>query len=151
MNTNKISFCIYEASSGNMFPFGELELHGTKGSLFANERGYRIVPTKPGQFQSWNKMIDAEEFDCKNVDLDDGSSADSTTGLIRNFLDCIKSRQTPLCTLEEGHRSTSFAHLANISLAMNQRLEWDWVNERFTNNEKANELLSYQYRKPWTL
>jgi len=146
-----ISFSIYEASSGNMFPFGELELRGTKGTLLASEKGYRIVPAKPGQFQSWNKMIDAEEFDYKNNDLDDGSSADSTTGLIRNFLDCIKSRQTPLCTLEDGHLSTSFAHLANISLAMNQRLEWDWVNERFTNNEKANELLSYQYRKPWTL
>ena len=83
--------------------------------------------------------------------LDDGSSCDSTTVLIRNFLDCIKTRQKTICTLEDGHRSTSFAHLANISLAVRQRLEWDSVNERFTNSEKANHLLSYEYRKPWKI
>lgn len=146
-----ISFNIYEACGGTMFPFGELEICGTKGSILANESGYRIVPSKPGQFQSWEKQLDAEEFLNPNQDLDDGSSADSTSGLIRNFLDCIKTRENPLCTLEEGHRSTSFAHLANISLAVRQRLEWDGVNERFTNSEKANQLLSYEYRKPWKI
>jgi hypothetical protein len=83
--------------------------------------------------------------------LPDGSSGDSTAALVRNFLDCVKSRNTPLCPLEEGHRSTSFAHLANIALAMKTRLEWDPAKERFTNNEKANLLLEYEYRKPWKL
>ena len=146
-----ISFSIYEASGGDMFPYGELELRGTKGNLYSSERGYRIVPSRAGQFQSWDKLMEAEEFINPDKLLNDGSSSDSTTGLIRNFLDCVKSREKPLCTLEEGHRSTSFAHLANISLAVNQRLEWDQVNERFTNSEKANQLLSYEYRKPWKL
>jgi predicted dehydrogenase len=147
-----ISFSIYEASSeGQFFPFGELELRGTKGNLYASERGYRVVPSRAGQFQNWKNLIEAEEYNNKNQDLDDGSSADSTTGLIRNFLDCIKSRQNTFCPLEEGHRSTSFAHLANISLAVKQRLEWDSVNEKFTNSEKANNLLRYDYRKPWSL
>jgi predicted dehydrogenase len=146
-----ISFAIYEASSGELFPYGELELRGTKGNLYASEKGYRIVPATNGQFQSWDKQVDAEEFKNPNQMLDDGSSADSTSGLIRNFLDCIKTRQKPFCTLEDGHRSTSFAHLANISLAVKQRLEWDSVKERFTNSEKANELLSYEYRKPWKI
>jgi hypothetical protein len=92
------------------------------------------------------------EFNVANSGLlADGSFADSTSGLVRNFLDCIKIRQNPVCTMEEGHRSTSFAHLANISLAVKQRLEWDAVNERFTNSEKANQLLGYEYRKPWSL
>jgi hypothetical protein len=135
-----------------MFPYGELELRGTKGNLYADERGYRIVPSRGGQFQSWQKpQIEQEEFRNPNQTLDDGSAADSTGGLIRNFLDCIKSRQKPFCSLEDGHRSTSFAHLANIALVVKQRLEWDSVNERFTNSEKANQLLSYEYRKPWKL
>jgi len=82
--------------------------------------------------------------------LTDGSSGDSTAKLVRNFLDCIKSRATPLCTLEDGHRSTSFAHLANIALATKERLQWDAQNERFINSEAANKLLHYEYRKPWT-
>jgi predicted dehydrogenase len=146
-----ISFSIYEASGGNMFPYGELELRGTKGNLYANERGYRIVPSRPGQFQSWDRLVPEEEFVNQDKVLPDGSSSDSTTGLIRNFLDCIKTREETICTLEEGHRSTSFAHLANISLEMKQRLEWDPEKERFINNDEANELLSYEYRKPWKL
>jgi predicted dehydrogenase len=146
-----ISFSIYEASGGDILPYGELELRGTKGNIYSSERGYRIVPSQSGQFQSWEKLVDAEEYVNPDKTLDDGSSSDSTSGVIRNFLDCIKTRQKTICTLEDGHRSTSFAHLANISLAVRQRLEWDSVNERFTNSEKANHLLSYEYRKPWKI
>lgn len=146
-----ISFSIYEASGGDFLPYGELELHGTKGNLYASERGYKIEPSGPGQFQSWENQVEEEEFVNPDKVLNDGSSSDSTTGLIRNFLDCVKSRKNPLCTLEDGHRSTSFAHLANISLAVQQRLVWDHVNEKFMNSDQANEMLSYDYRKPWKL
>lgn len=146
-----VLFGIYEASSGSPFPYGELELSGTKGNLYSSEKGYRIIPAKKGQFQTWNKSMEAEEFDNPGKDLVDGSSTDSTTALIRNFLDCVKSRKEPLCPLEEGHRSTSFAHLANIALKVKERLHWDPVSEKFTNSEKANQLLHYEYRKPWKL
>jgi hypothetical protein len=83
--------------------------------------------------------------------LADGSSGDGTNVMIKNFLDCIKSRQTPFCPLEEGHRSTSFAHLANIALVTKERLQWDPEKERFTNSAKANELLHYDYRSQWKM
>ena len=146
-----IAFAIYEASSGGLFPWGEVELRGTKGTLHASERGYRITPTRSGQFQTWDKLVEAEEFDYKDKMLSDGSSGGSTGALIRNFLDCVKSRETPLCTLEDGHRSTSFAHLANIALETKERLQWDPKKEQFTNSKKANELLHYEYRAPWKL
>jgi predicted dehydrogenase len=146
-----ISFCIYEASGGNLFPNGEVELRGTKGTLYASEDGYRIIPSGKGQFQTWDKLMEPEEFKAENLVAADGSSANSTANVVRNFLDCIKSRQQPLCTLEEGHRSTSFAHLANIALATGERLRWDPVAEQFTNSEAANKLLHYEYRKPWKL
>ena len=146
-----INFSIFEASGGSVFPYGELELRGTKGNLYANEKGYQIVPSKKGQFQDWNSLIEEEEFSNPNRNLVDSSSTDSTSGLIRNFLDCIKSRKEPLCPLEEGHRSTSFAHLANIALATKERLQWDAEREKFTNSDAANQLLHYEYRKPWKL
>ncbi|MGV8138867.1 MAG: Gfo/Idh/MocA family protein [Mangrovibacterium sp.] len=146
-----ISYSIMEATGGSMFPYGELELRGTKGIAYAYEGGYRINPASAGQFQSWNKHFEEEAFDNKLKLLGDASSADSTTGLIRNFLDCVKSRQIPLCPLEEGHRSTSFAHLANIALATKERLQWDAKNEQFVNSKKANEMLGYEYRSPWKI
>ena len=138
-------------SGGGLFPYGELEIRGTKGMAFVNEGGYRIQPASAGQFQRWPKPFEEESFTNETRLLADASSADSTGGLIRNFLDCVKSRNTPLCSLEEGHRSTSLAHLANIALVVKERLQWDAVNERFINNEKANALLSYEYRQPWKL
>ncbi|HSM48434.1 MAG TPA: Gfo/Idh/MocA family oxidoreductase [Draconibacterium sp.] len=146
-----IAFSIFEGNGGNLFQFGELELCGTKGNIYSSEKGYRIIPSKSGQFQNWKNLIEPEEFDNPNKDLVDGSSSDSTTQLIRDFLGCVKSRNIPLCPLEEGHRSTSFAHLANIALATGERLQWDAAKERFTNSEKANQLLHYEYRKPWKL
>jgi hypothetical protein len=106
---------------------------------------------RAGQFQSWKQAGTADEMSVKTQELPDGSSGDSTSALVKNFVECVKSKQTPLCPLEEGHRSTSFAHLANIALATGQRLLWDPDKERFTNSEKANSMLHYEYRKPWTL
>jgi predicted dehydrogenase len=139
-----IVFGIYEASSGEIIPGGEVELRGTSATLVANERGYKITPCKAGQFQDWKTVAEAVEK--KAV-----KEGDSTATLIRNFLDCVKSRQQPWCPLEQGHRSTSFAHLANIALETKTRLLWDAKAERFTNSEKANQLLHYEYRKPWKL
>jgi predicted dehydrogenase len=146
-----IAFCIYEASSGGLFPYGEIELRGTKGTATADENGYRLVPAKPGQFQSWKEPFAAEQYDSKTEVMADNSNRDSTFNLVKNFVECIKSRETPLCPIEEGHRSTSFAHLANIALATKERLQWDPEKEVFTNSEAANRLLHYEYRAPWTL
>lgn len=146
-----VTFSIYEASSGGLFQSGEVELRGTLGTLSASESGYKITPTGGGQFQSFKSQLKAEEFTAKDALLPDGSSGDSTGKLVRNFLDCVKSRQTPFCSIEDGHRSTSFAHLANIALAVKSRLQWDPEKEIFTNSEEANKLLHYEYRKPWKL
>jgi len=148
-----VQFSIHEATSGGVIEGGEVELGGTKASLVADQDGYTVQPSKPGQFQDWNTLAEKQEYslegDAKIGDL--GIKENSTGNLIRNFLDCVKSGGTPLCTLEDGHRSTSFAHLANIALETGMRIEWDAEKERITNSEKANELLHYEYRKPWKL
>jgi predicted dehydrogenase len=148
-----IQFHIYEGSGGIGVKGGEVELNGTKGTIAVDQNGYVVTPARPGQFQDWEKLIEPETMDIKgdaqHGDL--GIKEDSTANLIRNFLDCIKSRKQPWCTIEDGHRSTTFAHLANISLEMGKRIEWDAETERITNSKYANNLLHYEYRKPWSL
>ena len=141
-----IKFSIHEANGGGGIKGGEVELNGSKGNLLASQEGYEITPSRSGQFQSWDKLVAPSEKKLYGL-----GSNDSTFNLIRNFLDCIKTGQEPLCTLEEGHRSTCFAHLANISLELRQRIEWDPIQEKITNNEKANDFLHYEYRAPWKL
>ena len=117
---------------------------GTKGTLVANEDGWAVLPSRPGQFQTWKTLVEPKEV--KTPDAED-----STVRMIRNFLDNVKSRGTPWCPLEEGHRSTSFAHLANIALETKTRLPWDATAEQAPGHAAANALLHYEYRKPWTL
>ena len=141
-----IKFSIHEANGGGVIMGGEVELNGSKGNLIASQEGYEITPSRSGQFQSWDNLVAPSDKKLNGL-----GSNDSTFNLIRNFLDCIKTGQEPLCTLEEGHRSTCFAHLANISLELRQRIEWDPIQEKITNNEKANDFLHYEYRAPWKL
>ena len=81
----------------------------------------------------------------------DPSMVDATAQHVRNFLDCVRSRQQCAADIETGHRSTSATIIANIALKTNALLEWDAKAERFTNNDEANKLLSYEYRKPYEL
>lgn len=148
-----VTLSILEGSTGSFIPHGFLELRGTKGTLHTGENDYKITPTTAGQFQTWKPMIEAEDYSLDKDDklLIDGSYKNSAFSLIRNFLDCVKSREQPWATLEIGHRSTTMAHLGTIAMLTRERLEWDAVNERFTNSDIANRYLSYEYRKPWTL
>lgn len=148
-----VQFSIHEASSGGGIQGAEIELNGSKGTLLASQDGYRVIPATPGQFQTWDRLVGDIQVDLEGEQThgDLQIREDSTANLVNDFIECIQTGREPLCTLEDGHRSTSFAHLANISLAMNMRLEWDPVNERITNSEQANEHLQYQYREPWTL
>ncbi len=135
----------YEACGGAAMVDGEIELRGTQANLYIEPEagGYGIVPSRPGQFQTKKSACKAEVV--KRID---GDLTDQHT---RNFVDGVKARQQCHCDLETGHRSTTFAHLANIALATRSMLEWDARAERVTNNEQANELLHYEYRAPWSL
>ena len=124
---------------------GEIELRGAKGTLYVSERSYRIFGERPGQFQTTGTRMEFEEGGVG------GSNNDLTGFHARNFLDCMRSRETPNADVEIGHRSTSMSLIANISWAMRQRLDWDAENERFTNSDEANEMLHYEYREPWSL
>ena len=53
--------------------------------------------------------------------------------------------------METGHRSTTTTLLGRMALMRKKLLLWDGQAERVTNDEDANKLLSYEYRKPWKL
>jgi len=139
----------YEASQNLALPGdrelarAKIELRGTQGVLYVGDPGYQILPERGGQFQDPKPRM--EEI---RESTPDGNLTNQHT---RNFLDCVKSRQQPTADVEVGHRSTTFSHLANISLSTRLRIEWDADRERITNSKEANDLLHYEYREPWTL
>ena len=71
---------------------------------------------------------------------------------VRNFIECIKSRSTPACPPETGRAAALHVHIPNIAARVGEPvLIWDDINTRFTNSEKANQLITPDYRLPWTL
>lgn len=69
----------------------------------------------------------------------------------RDFIDAVKTRGQTLADAEVGHRTTSLCQLGHIAIRVGRELKWDPVNERFTNDETANRLLSRPMRSPWRL
>jgi predicted dehydrogenase len=135
----------YEASGLPVLPKGDLELRGTNGVAYLGERDYEILAEKPGQFATARPMAKPESG------VKGGNNHQLTVMHARNFLDCVKSRERPNADIEIGHRSTTFSLLANLSLTVGRRLEWDAEKEMCINDDEANALLHYEYRQPWKL
>jgi predicted dehydrogenase len=135
----------YEASGNSALRRGELELRGTQGTLYVDDRGYEIVPERGGQFQESKPRMKPVQ---QSVSEGEG---DMTVAHARNFLDCMRTRKPATADIEIGHRSTTMSLLANISLATRARLEWDAKHEKIVNLREANDLLHYEYRSPWKL
>ena len=70
---------------------------------------------------------------------------------MRNFLDCVKSRQPPALNLELGHHVSTVAHLGNIAYRTGHKITWDAEHERIVGDHEADRLVGVRYRKPWKL
>jgi len=68
---------------------------------------------------------------------------------IGNFIDCVKSRKTPICPAEVGHRSASLCHLGVISIRLGRKLNWNPAKEQFVDDAEANTYISRPMRKPY--
>lgn len=69
----------------------------------------------------------------------------------QNWLDCIKSRELPICDVAIGHRSATVCHLGNISARLGREIAWDPVNQTITGDAEAAAMLTRPYRAPWRL
>jgi predicted dehydrogenase len=134
----------------------EIEFRGTKGTMYFSTGGYEVVPESvtPNEFaartpvdrnveKGWRTGAKAE-IEAKKVA---GKMLDADHA--RNFLDCVKSRKTPTCDMEYGHRCTTAALVAGIAHRTKSFLTWDAKAEAFVDNAAANKLLAPEYRKPY--
>lgn len=131
--------CTYENRVLNSKPIDDkgygIMFHGTEGTLFVDRSSLELTPESGSRLEPLSMTIE-EDASAKHM---------------RNFLDCIKSRNKPICDVEIGHHSTTTAHLGNIAFRSEQRIEWDRKRERAINSEKANQLVKGFHRKPWTV
>jgi predicted dehydrogenase len=108
---------------------------GEKGKIFV-DRG-KIVAT-PGEIL---------EEPLKDSDTHLYTSKDHH----KNFLECIKTRELPICDVEIGHRSATVCHLGNIVARLGRKIQWDPVKEQIIGDDDAAAMLTRGHRSPYTL
>jgi len=67
---------------------------------------------------------------------------------MRNFLDCVKSREQTVANPDVMHHSMSTVHAANICMWLKRDLKYDPIKEEF-NDPEANRLRTRAQREPW--
>lgn len=137
----------------------ELEIRGTKGTMYLQSGRWEVVPEKTTEMLfGYRSPLDRNTEKSYGPSRKPATEAKSggsgfaeTYPHTRNFLDCVKSRQKCNCDILDGHLSTSACIIGHIALRTKSYLEWDTKTEKFTNNTAANKYLSYQYRAPYKL
>jgi predicted dehydrogenase len=85
-----------------------IEFHGGDGRLFITRDQFEFYSAEKG---APPVIVKAER--------------DQTIDHAQNFLNCIRSRQTPNCDVHAGHRSAQAAHLGNLSYEQGRRINFD--------------------------
>ena len=70
---------------------------------------------------------------------------------VRNFLDCIKSRQDPIAPVEVGHRSVSVCHLGNIAMRLKRKIRWDPDKRRHHRRRRSRRHAQPADASAWTI
>ncbi len=154
-----IIFCQYNANSApSNLQGSEMEIRGTLGTMYLHGNRWEVVPEKvtdeifPAR-TPLDRNVEKSYNPSKKTRIEPaGAKGSANTAFhARNFLDCVKSRAKCNCDITTGYLSTSATQLANIALKVRAQLDWDAKAERFTNHDKANQYLGYEYRKPYKL
>jgi len=70
---------------------------------------------------------------------------------VKNFLDCLRSRERPNSDVEIGHDSMIACHLGNLAQRLGRMVRWDTDKEAVIDDPEAQKLVSRPYRAPWVL
>jgi predicted dehydrogenase len=148
-----------EASAGRRAGAG-LEFFGTKGSMTISRAGFEVhpdmktdpanlIPVFRGAPNGGPRRSETKPEPWVEATKMAGASAEQLNLHVRNFIDCIKSRQRPIADVEEGHHTAVACHLANISLRLGRKVKWNPETEEIIDDREASAMLVRPYRKPW--
>jgi predicted dehydrogenase len=70
---------------------------------------------------------------------------------MRNFFECVRSREEPISDVFSHHRILTTCHLANICIRLGRKLSWDPAKEQIVGDEEANSWQRREQRSPFQI
>ncbi len=123
--------------------FAPYKMHGwDNGNVFYGTEGYMIF-SRRGYFQTY---LGAKEEEGPGMRGGAGGGEH-----VRNFLDCVRSGNTPNADAEAAHLSCAVVHLGEIAYRTGRVLRFDPQTEQSPGDDEANALLTKTYRGQWGL
>lgn len=107
--------------------------HGVNGTLYANYDMFKIVP----------------EGDAMKDKQPPPKSIPPSPGHEREWLDCIKSRQQPSCSVFYHVKVDVPIVLSLLSLKLGRSIRFDSAAEKIVGDAEASRLAMPEYRAPW--
>ena len=140
--------CTFANGQKMVLARGDTYWHGSCGERFDGERGWVAAAdgytapeaSSPELLAEYDKVVG--EYVART-----GRSLDH----MRNFLDCVKSREQAVAGPSVMHRSMSTVHAANICMWLERDMAFDPAAEAFINDDEANRLRARAQREPWTI
>jgi predicted dehydrogenase len=120
--------------------------YGSDATMFIDRGGFEIFPEMEGR---WRDDIFTARTVAARMSVQRGDPSHFIH--VRNFIECMKTRQKPISDVEIGHRSTSAPHLGNIALRTGKKIKWDGAKEQIIGDADASKWLNREYRAPWVL
>lgn len=114
---------------------------GSPGTKFIGSEGWIWV--ERGKFDAHDRNIFREKPGEKDVHLYESKSH------MGDFLNAMRTRKDPICPVEVGHRSNTVCVLHHIAMKLGRKLRWSPQDEKFLQDDEANEMLDYPHRKGW--
>ena len=152
-------------------PYG-MTFHGDKGTIVVDRSGFEVMPERlpDNRDQAYDRLdafMRADDWTvyegiwpdkphvvdrCEAIKVTDIKMEPAIQEAhVKNFLDCARTRQTPVADVEIGHRSVTACHLGVIAYRLGRQVNWDAANERIVGDAEAQAMTTKKYREPWAL
>ena len=111
-------------------------------AVYGSEGSVQIGPFE----RRWGYKI----FDSKGQLVEHHDADDEADDHMRDFVDCIRTRNLPRGDISTGHISAIHCHLANIVSRTGRNLRFDQETERCIDDSHANLYVKRAYRRHWS-
>jgi hypothetical protein len=114
--------------SNGIFFFGEKE------TVFVTDNRWMVIPSAKG---AERRLVEVK------------NSGESGLRHMQNFLECVRTRQKPVCAIGDAFQSTATVQLGMIAYNTGARIRWDREKLDIIGNPEAQKLLKRPYRPPY--